>query len=81
MKKRWEPSILNHSRKQRVAHGSGHGVEDVELLLKQYQRMKKMKLKFKSKPEGDEPPPAKTAIIPIPKKALNILAIGKKYCA
>jgi len=43
---RREPSVMNASRKKRVARGSGTGVEDVNRLLKQYAQMRKMMKQF-----------------------------------
>jgi len=40
--------ILNGSRKQRIADGSGTTVADVNRLLKQYMEMKKMMKRFKT---------------------------------
>ncbi|HET8577353.1 MAG TPA: signal recognition particle protein [Methylomirabilota bacterium] len=39
---RREPAIINGSRRQRIARGSGTGVSDVNRLLKQYAELKKM---------------------------------------
>jgi len=39
---RQKPSIINPSRKRRIAAGSGLRVEDVNRLLKQYEQMQKM---------------------------------------
>ncbi len=39
---RRNPNILNSSRKQRIAQGSGMKVQDVNALLKQFQMMQKM---------------------------------------
>jgi signal recognition particle subunit SRP54 len=39
---RREPSIINGSRRQRIARGSGTTVSDVNRLLKQYAQLKKM---------------------------------------
>ena len=39
---RHEPSIINGSRRQRIARGSGSSVSDVNRLLKQYAQLKKM---------------------------------------
>jgi len=40
------PDIIRGSRKRRIAHGSGSGVQDVNKLLKQYQQMQKMMKKL-----------------------------------
>lgn len=39
---RRDPSVLNGSRRKRIARGSGTGVEDVNRLLKQYVQARKM---------------------------------------
>jgi signal recognition particle subunit SRP54 len=39
---RSDPKILNHSRKQRIAKGSGRSVEELNQLLKQFSQMSKM---------------------------------------
>lgn len=50
---RQEPSILNASRRQRIAKGSGSKVQDVNKLINQYAEMRKMMKKFKkSGPKG-----------------------------
>jgi len=41
IKEREDPSIINPSRKRRIAAGSGMKVEDVNRLMKQYDQMKK----------------------------------------
>ena len=41
-KERAKPEILNASRKRRIAAGCGQPVEAINLLLKQYEQMKKM---------------------------------------
>ena len=43
------PSILNSSRKKRIAAGSGTSVVDVNRLLKQYEAMKQMTKQFTGK--------------------------------
>lgn len=45
-KEREKPSIINMSRKRRIAAGSGMKVEDVNKLLKQFEQMQKMMKKF-----------------------------------
>lgn len=44
---RKNPNIINMSRKQRIAKGSGTSISDVNKVLKQYQEMKKMMRKLK----------------------------------
>jgi len=44
---RRNPNIINLSRKQRIARGSGTTVSDVNKLLKEYKEMKKLMKKFK----------------------------------
>ena len=41
-KERTQPKLLNHSRKKRIALGSGTKVEDVNRLIKQFEQMQKM---------------------------------------
>ena len=41
-KERQNPSIINSSRKKRIAQGSGTKIEDVNRLLKQFEQMQKM---------------------------------------
>jgi len=41
-KERRNPSIINSSRKQRIASGSGTKIQDVNALLKQFEMMQKM---------------------------------------
>lgn len=49
-----EPELLNRSRIQRIAKGSGKKEEDVRELIKQYKRMKSVFKKFKKLGELDE---------------------------
>src|SRR5712691_8404045 len=44
---RRHPEIINGSRRQRVARGSGTSVQDVNRLLKQYAQLRKMMKQFK----------------------------------
>ena len=46
MEERMKPSILNGSRRLRIARGSGTEVQDVNRLLKQFQQTQKMMKKF-----------------------------------
>lgn len=46
MKERLDPDLLNPSRKQRIANGSGTDVQDVNKMLKQFEQMQKMMKKF-----------------------------------
>lgn len=46
---RAKPSIINPSRKRRIAAGSGNKVEDVNRLLKQFEQMQKMMKQFTGK--------------------------------
>jgi len=46
MKERERPEVINASRKQRIAKGSGTTVEDVNKLLKQFEQMLKMMKQF-----------------------------------
>lgn len=45
-KERQDPSILNSSRKKRVADGSGVRVQELNMFLKQFEQMKKMMKQF-----------------------------------
>ncbi len=45
-KEREKPEIINHSRKQRIAKGSGTEVAEVNQLLKQFEQMRKMMKMF-----------------------------------
>jgi signal recognition particle subunit SRP54 len=44
---RHRPEIINGSRRQRIARGSGTNVQDVNRLLKQYAQLRKMMKQFK----------------------------------
>lgn len=46
MRERENPSIINASRKRRIAAGSGNNVSDVNLLLKQFEQMQQMMKQF-----------------------------------
>ena len=46
---RRHPEILNSSRKFRIASGSGTTIQDVNLLLKQFEQSKEMLKQFKNK--------------------------------
>ena len=46
---RQKPSLLNPSRKKRIAAGSGRSVEEVNRLCKQLEQMQKMMKQFNSK--------------------------------
>lgn len=48
-KERQNPSIINASRKKRIAAGSGNTVQDVNTLLKQFEQMQKMMKQFSGK--------------------------------
>ena len=43
---RENPSVLNHSRKRRIAAGAGIKVEDINRLLKQFEMMNQMMKQF-----------------------------------
>ncbi|MBR5220708.1 MAG: signal recognition particle protein, partial [Clostridia bacterium] len=43
---RQNPSVINASRRKRIAAGSGMKVEDVNRLLKQFEQMQKMMKQF-----------------------------------
>jgi len=41
-KERAQPQLMNHSRKMRIANGSGKSINDVNQLIKQFEQMSKM---------------------------------------
>jgi len=47
---RREPALINGSRRQRIANGSGSSVSEVNLLLKQFKEMQKMMKQFSAMP-------------------------------
>lgn len=47
LKERRNPRVLNYSRKQRIAKGSGTTLQDINRLLKQYDQLKKTMKQFK----------------------------------
>jgi signal recognition particle subunit SRP54 len=52
---RAKPSIINPSRKKRIAKGSGTKVEDVNRLLKQFEQMQKVMKQFGNFGKGKGP--------------------------
>ena len=48
-KERFDPKIINGSRKKRIATGSGTKVQEINKLLKQFNQMQKMMKKFSNK--------------------------------
>jgi signal recognition particle subunit SRP54 len=53
---RRNPNIINLSRKQRIARGSGTSVSDVNKLLKEYKQMKKILKQFRMPAKGGRMP-------------------------
>ncbi|WP_027963163.1 signal recognition particle protein [Halalkalibacillus halophilus] len=51
-KERVEPSVINASRKKRIAQGSGTSVAQVNRLLKQFEEMKKMMKQMTNQKKG-----------------------------
>ncbi len=47
-KERRDPSVLNYSRKNRIASGSGTSVQEINQLLKQFEQVKQMMKSLKS---------------------------------
>ena len=47
-RERRDPSVLNYSRKNRIASGSGTSVQEINQLLKQYEQTKVMMKSLKS---------------------------------
>ena len=41
-KERSQPQLMNHSRKMRIAKGSGKSIQEVNQLIKQFEQMSKM---------------------------------------
>jgi signal recognition particle subunit SRP54 len=52
---RRDPSIINGSRRLRIANGSGMTTTDVNQLLKQFKEMQKMMKSFSKRPKGRVP--------------------------
>ncbi len=50
LKERSKPSIINASRKKRIACGSGTSIQDINKLLRQFEQMQKMLKQFGKKP-------------------------------
>jgi len=50
-KERANPALLNPSRKNRIAKGSGTNIQEINKLLKQFEEMRKM-IKLMSKMQG-----------------------------
>lgn len=50
-KEREKPSVINPSRKRRIAAGSGTTVQDVNILLRQFEQMQKMVKQFSHAPK------------------------------
>ncbi|MBQ6922958.1 MAG: signal recognition particle protein, partial [Clostridia bacterium] len=48
LKERQNPAIINASRKQRIAKGSGTSVQEVNRVLKQFEQTKQMKKQMKN---------------------------------
>ncbi len=53
---RQNPAILKHSRKQRIAKGSGKTAADINRMIKKYDSMKDMMKKMKGMKNGGFPP-------------------------
>ena len=47
-RERTEPSIINSSRKKRIAAGSGTSVQEINQLLKQFEQTKQLMKQFKN---------------------------------
>jgi signal recognition particle subunit SRP54 len=54
---RREPSILNGSRRRRIARGSGTTVQEVNQLLKQFEQMRQMFSQISQIQSGKKKPP------------------------
>lgn len=53
-KEREKPSLINPSRKRRIAAGSGTKVEDVNRVLRQYEQMQKMLKQFSNPGKNEQ---------------------------
>ena len=53
---RHNPDVLKHSRKQRIAKGSGKTAADINRVIKKYDQMKEMMKKMKGMKNGGFPP-------------------------
>ena len=49
---RHNPTLLNVSRKKRIANGSGRGIQEVNRLIKQFEQMQKMMKQFSGMGKG-----------------------------
>jgi signal recognition particle subunit SRP54 len=49
VQERYDPTVLNASRRRRIAMGSGTTVQQVNQLMKQFEQMKLMMKQFKKK--------------------------------
>ncbi len=49
LEERRNPKVLNGSRRKRIANGSGHKVQEINQLMKQFEQMKKMMKQMKGK--------------------------------
>ncbi|MFD2655292.1 signal recognition particle protein [Gracilibacillus thailandensis] len=52
VKERQDPSVINASRRKRIARGSGRSVSEVNRLLKQFEEMKKMMKQMTNSQQG-----------------------------
>ncbi|HEX2683043.1 MAG TPA: signal recognition particle protein, partial [Ferruginibacter sp.] len=52
IKEREDPDLINMSRKQRIAKGSGKGLDEVNAFLKQFEQMKQMMKMMNKMPMG-----------------------------
>ncbi|MDQ1257623.1 MAG: signal recognition particle subunit [Candidatus Hydrogenedentes bacterium] len=55
LKERRNPKIINGSRRRRIADGSGTSVQDINHLLKDFEKMKKMMKQMMKGPKGKPP--------------------------
>jgi signal recognition particle subunit SRP54 len=55
MEERRNPDLINPSRKQRIASGSGRDLQEVNQFLKQFEQMKQMMKSFNNMPMGRMP--------------------------
>jgi signal recognition particle subunit SRP54 len=57
VKERRDPSLLNGSRRRRIARGSGTSVQEVNQLLNRFEQMRKMFSQLSQITSGKKKPP------------------------
>lgn len=75
---RTKPGVIHASRKKRIAAGSGHSVQEVNKLLKQFTGMQKMMKKMRNKNIGKRGMPAMDTD-QIPEELRRMISPGDKF--